>query len=189
MTAEKLKQGLDELKQTTNILSHNDDLVTSSRRDSQKNTPVINQDKILRGKTLQIYWYILTHTNAGVREIQKSLKISSPGTVSYQIKKLVIAGIISKNETNGKYYVNEESRKGVLGFYVRIGFMMIPRFSLYLTVNIVGFIGYLIFAGFHGDAFITHPASFLLLFLLIFSSAVFIFESIKIWRTRPTNPS
>ncbi|MFX0141970.1 MAG: hypothetical protein ACFFDN_50500, partial [Candidatus Hodarchaeota archaeon] len=87
---------------------------------------------------------------------------------------------------DGKYYANEQSKKGVLGFYIRIGFKMIPRFSLYLAINILGFIGYITFAGIHGDQFITHPGSLLLLFFLIFSSAVFIFESIKIWRTRPT---
>ncbi|MFX1303089.1 MAG: winged helix-turn-helix domain-containing protein [Promethearchaeota archaeon] len=145
-----------------------------------------NQEKVLHGKTLQIYWYILTHHNAGIRKIQKSLKISSPGTVSYQINKLLKAGIIAKNEKNGKYYVNKELKKGVLGFYTRIGFLMIPRFSLYLIVNILGFIGYIFFASVYGDAFITNPGSLLLLFFLIFGTTVFIFESIKIWKRRPT---
>ncbi|MFX0075104.1 MAG: hypothetical protein ACFE96_06660 [Candidatus Hermodarchaeota archaeon] len=187
MTAEKLKQESNEMNLIKNPLSDKSQSVSISRRYSQESSPTISQDKILQGKTLKIYWYILTHNSAGVREIQKSLDISSPGTVSYQIKKLVTAGIITKNEKDGKYYVNEESKKGMLGFYIRIGFMMIPRFSLYLAINILGFVGYIVFAGIHGDQFITHPGSLLLLFLLIFSTAVFIFESIKIWKTRPSN--
>ncbi|MFW9827610.1 MAG: NosD domain-containing protein, partial [Candidatus Thorarchaeota archaeon] len=146
----------------------------------------VNQEKVLHGKTLRVYWYIATHNRAGVREIQKSLNLSSPGTVSYQIEKLLKAGIISKNEKNGKYYVNKELKKGILGFYVRIGFLMIPRFSLYLIINFLGFIGYLIFASLYGDKFITNPGSLLLLFFLIFGTAIFIFESIKIWKTRPS---
>ena len=119
-------------------------------------------------------------------EIQKALNFSSPGTVSYQIKKLSNAGIISKDIKNEKYYVNEELKKGMLGFYIRIGFLMIPRFSLYLIINILGFIGYLFFAGTYGDKFITNLGSLLLLIFLIFGTAVFSFESIKIWKRRPT---
>ncbi|MFX0010473.1 MAG: hypothetical protein ACFE9R_09175 [Candidatus Hermodarchaeota archaeon] len=187
MTAEKIEYESDELNLMTESVSHDKSSRIFSKGNTHNKYAKINQEKILKGKTLQIYWYILTHSGAGVREIQKSLKISSPGTVSYQIKKLVGAGIISKNDEDGKYYVNEESNKGILGFYVRIGFMMIPRFSLYLGINVLGFIGYVVFASIHGDEFITNPGSLMLLFLLIFSTAVFIFESIKIWKTNPSN--
>ncbi|MFX1502194.1 MAG: winged helix-turn-helix domain-containing protein, partial [Promethearchaeota archaeon] len=167
----KFREGLTDIKAKTGI----------------KTKPlIVNPEKVLQGKTLQVYWYILTHNRAGVREIQKSLKISSPGTVSYQIDKLLRAGIVSKNDKDGKYYVNEESKKGILGFYTRIGFLMIPRFSLYLIINVLGFIGYIIFASIYGDPFITNPGSILLLIFLIFGTAIFIFESIKIWRTRPS---
>lgn len=146
----------------------------------------ISQEKVLQGKTLRVYWYILTHKRAGVREIQKSLNFSSPGTVSYQIDKLLKAGIISKNHKDGKYYVNEELKKGILGFFTHIGFLMIPRFSLYLIINVLGFIGYLIFASIYGDKFITNPGSLLLIIFLILGTVVFIFESIKVWKTRPS---
>ena len=145
-----------------------------------------NRDKVLQGKTLQVYWYIITHRSAGVREIQKALKMVSSGTVAYQLDKLVKAGIISKNDVDGKYYVKEGVKKGVLGFYFRLGPFMIPRFSLYLVINILGVVGYVYFAWIYGDAFITNPASFLFLFFIIFCSVVFIFESMKIWERKPT---
>ena len=50
----------------------------------------------------------MTHNNAGVREIQKTLKSVPSGTESYQINKLVKAEIISKNEEDGKYYIKED---------------------------------------------------------------------------------
>ena len=31
-----------------------------------------NRKKVLQGKTLQVYWYVLTHNHAGVREVQKA---------------------------------------------------------------------------------------------------------------------
>ncbi|MHA2281600.1 MAG: winged helix-turn-helix domain-containing protein [Promethearchaeota archaeon] len=145
-----------------------------------------NREKVLQGKTLQVYWYILTHNHAGVREIQKALKMVSPGTVSYQLNKLLKAGIISKNDEDGKYYVKEGVKKGVLGFYFHFGPLMIPRYSLYLVVNILGVLGYVFLAWTYGDMFITNPASLLFLFFIIFCTSVFIYESIKIWQRKPT---
>ena len=145
-----------------------------------------NREKVLHGKTLQVYWYILTHNRAGVREIQKALKMVSSGTVSYQLDKLMKAGIISKHDKNGKYYIKEGVKRGVLGFYFRLGPFMIPRYSLYLVVNILGIIGYIFLARIYGDVFITHPASLLFLFFIIFFTSVFIFESVKIWKRKPT---
>jgi len=145
-----------------------------------------NREKVLQGKTLQVYWYILTHHRAGVREIQKALKMVSSGTVAYQLDKLMKAGIISKNDEDGKYHVKEGVKKGVLGFYFRLGPLMIPRYSLYLVVNILGIIGFIFLARIYGDVFITHPASLLFLFFIIFFTFVFIFESMKIWKRKPT---
>ena len=145
-----------------------------------------NGKTILQGRTLQVYWYILTHNHAGVREIQKELKMVSSGTVAYQLDKLMKAGIISKNDKDGKYYVKESIKKGVLGFYFHLGPFMIPRYSLYLVVNILGVVLYVLLAIKYGDVFISSPESLLLLFFLIFSTSVFIYESIKIWERKPT---
>ncbi len=146
----------------------------------------IDHEKILQGKALKIYWYLSTHRRAGVRKIQRALKLSSPGTVSYQIDKLMDAGIISKNQKDGKYYVKKEVKMGILGFYFHVGIFMIPRYSLYLVINIMGFVGYFFYAILYGNEFIINPGSFLFLFSLIFSTFVFIFESKKVWERRPT---
>jgi len=166
--------------------SKNETLVAMTDPDIIANNIKDNREKVLQGKTLQVYWYIITHHGAGVREIQKALKMVSSGTVSYQLKKLLKAGIISKNDEDGKYYVKEGVKKGVLGFYFRIGPLMIPRYSLYLVVNILGVLGYVYLASIYGDMFITNPASLLFLFFIIFCTSVFIFESIKIWQRKPT---
>jgi hypothetical protein len=146
-----------------------------------------NHEELLEGKALQIYWYLLTHPQglAGIREIQKDLEFSSPGTVTYQVNKLLSTGIISKNEQSEKYFVKEEIKSGIFGFYVRIGYRMVPRLSLYLTTFILGFVIYFIFLLVRGDEFIVEPTSWVLLFFLIFGTCALIFESIKMWKMKP----
>lgn len=145
------------------------------------------QDEILEGKTLQIYWFLLTHPQglAGIREIQSALDFASSGTVAYQIKKLMEAGIVSQNIQSDKYFVKEEIKSGIFSFYIRIGYRMIPRFSLYLSLFVLGLIFYFFFVLTRGDAFITDPSSWVLLFFLLLGIFAFIFESLRIWNLRP----
>lgn len=158
------------------------------RRILQKlNLDESKHEEKLEGKALQIYWYLLTHPQglAGIREIQRDLGFSSPGTVTYQMNKLLSNDIISKNEQSEKYFVKEEIKSGIFGFYVRIGYRMIPRLSLYLTTFILGFVIYFLFLLARGDEFIAEPASWVLLFFLIFGTCILIFESIKMWKMKP----
>ena len=142
-------------------------------------------EDLLQGKALQIYWYIFTHDHAGIREIQKALNFSSPGTVSYQITKLLEAGVISKSSEEGKYSLNEEIKIGVLKFFIRIGNRVIPRISLYLIIYALGFIVYFILAVISGNEFITDPVSLFLLIFLILGMVIFILESLKIRKLKP----
>jgi len=166
--------------------SKNETLSAMSDPEVEVNDLKDDKKKVLQGKTLQVYWYILTHHSAGVREIQKALNMVSSGTVAYQLDKLVKAGIISKNDEDGKYYVKEGIKNGVLGFYFRLGHFMIPRYSLYLAVTILVVIGYIFLARKYGDELITNPMSLLFLFFIIFCTSVFIYESMKIWKRKPT---
>jgi hypothetical protein len=53
----------------------------SKDRMAEETTP----EEAPHGKSLQIYWYLLTHGPKGIREIQKALNIPSPSSVSFQI--------------------------------------------------------------------------------------------------------
>ena len=145
----------------------------------------IGQDDLMREKTLQVYWYLLTHGTKGIREIQKDLNISSPSSVSYQINKLIKAGVVSKNEENEKYFINEEIKTGFLGFYIRLGYRMIPRFTIYLAIYLLGLITFLLVLFIKGDQFILEPINIFFFIYLVFGTTVFIFESIKIWKIKP----
>ena len=74
-------------------------------------------EEFLRGYALRIYWYLLTHPEgiAGIREIQRDLEFSSPSSVSYQINKLLLAGVVAKDEDSEKYFIKEEVKSGILG--------------------------------------------------------------------------
>jgi len=106
--------------------------------------------------------------------------------LSWLICHYVCMKFSSKNQKDEKYYINEEVKIGVLGSYTRIGFFMIPRFSLYLIINILGLTGYLIFAIVYGDTFIANPVSLVLLLFLVFWTLICIIESIKLWKIKPT---
>ena len=84
-----------------------DEITTKKIKSTVKIEPDMVRE-LLQGKTLQVYWYIFTHNQAGIREIQKALNFTSSGTVSYQISKLLKEGIIAKDESEGKYRINKE---------------------------------------------------------------------------------
>ncbi|MFX0006542.1 MAG: DUF621 domain-containing protein [Promethearchaeota archaeon] len=142
-------------------------------------------EEFLQGKTLQVYWYFFTKRQAGVREIQKALNISSSGTVSYQITKLLKAGIISKDDEEGKYSIKQDLKIGILKLFVRIGNRTMPRISLYLLIYSFGFITFLILAIIQGIDFFSDPINLTLLCFLIIGTIIFIIESFKIRKLKP----
>jgi DNA-binding transcriptional ArsR family regulator len=138
---------------------------------------------LLQGKTLKIYWNLLRHGEMGIRELQKVLAVSSPGTITYQIKKLIEAGLVEQNENSQKYYVKEEIKTGILGFYVRVGYKLFPRFSLYLLFFFVGILWFLLNTIDQGDTYFLD--NFVYLLFLLGGVGIFIFESYRIWRMKP----
>ncbi len=137
-------------------------------------------DDLLKGKTLQVYWCLLTNGMTGVREIQRLLEFSSPGIVSYQLNKLINAGIVAKNEAEEKYFITEEVRTGILGFYIRFGYRIIPRFTIYLCLCILGLMLFFLLALFMGDDFIKHPGSILFFTSMVLGIIIFVLESRRI---------
>jgi hypothetical protein len=140
---------------------------------------------LLQGKTLTIYWYLLTRGELGIRELQKSLGVSSPGTITYQIKKLVESGLVVQNDLTGKYFVKEEIKSGILDFYVKFGYKMIPRFILYLLIYFTGIIWFLANTFSSGDDYFADINNLVFLMFILFGIGVFIFESYKVWKMYP----
>ncbi|MFX0185246.1 MAG: helix-turn-helix domain-containing protein [Candidatus Hodarchaeota archaeon] len=138
---------------------------------------------LLQGKTMKIYWYLLTHGECGIRELKRKLKVSSTSTVSYNVNKLVNAGLVSKSEAE-KYVVEETVKSGILGLYVKIGTHMIPRILFYLSFFVVGTVIYLM--NMFNRSILTIYLEDILFFSFIFSGILFFgYEAYRIWTMKP----
>jgi hypothetical protein len=62
---------------------------------------------------------------------------------------------------------------------------MIPRFTIYLCIYLIGLLGFLLVALVEGDQFVLNPTNFIFFLYLILGSGVFIYESLKIWKIKP----
>ncbi len=133
----------------------------------------------LKGKTLQIYWYMLRSpgSHVGVREIQRTLHLSSPSVASHHLEKLVSMGLVDKTRT-GEYYIIQEIKVGLLRFFTRLGRFLVPRYLFYSVWFTTMLITYLVFYWQYGYSIIA----------LIFgtlASLILWFETIRLWRQKP----
>ena len=138
---------------------------------------------LLQGKTMKIYWFLLTHGESGIREISRSLKVSSPATISYHMNKLVDAGLVEKSAAD-RYFVGETVQSGVLGLYTKIGTLMIPRMIFYISLFAFGLVIYLLLMLSRNVPSI-FIEDFLCLFFLISGISFFSYEAYRIWSMKP----
>lgn len=88
-------------------------------------------DYELRGKTLEVYLYLLRYGKAvGVREIQKELGFSSPSVAFHHLDKLVGLGIVEKDQYE-RYVLAKKVDSGILHSFVSIGGLTLPRLAFY----------------------------------------------------------
>lgn len=184
------KLSLDEEKEENNkVIFEEETRISKYLRvfipKTEKKTSFHTDKALLKGKSLQVYWYLFEHGPAGVREVQRALSYSSPGIITYQIKKLSENGLIVKDNVTGKYSVNLRVKVGLLNFYIKIGPWLLPRFSIYLTGFLIGFVAFFLGTFVWGDPFITNPGSLLLLLFLFLGSLAFIYESRMMWKLKP----
>jgi hypothetical protein len=137
----------------------------------------------LKGKTLLVYWYMLSQSTSGstvgVREIQRSLGFSSPSIAAYHLEKLVSLGLVEKSMI-GEYYLTQEVKVGLLRFFTRLGRFFVPRYLFYSILLSTMLIGYLVVYGHSGGI---HN----IMAILFGSLACFIlwFETIRLWMEKP----
>jgi len=134
-------------------------------------------DYELRGKTLQVYLYLLRNGKAmGVREIQKELSFSSPSVAFHHLDKLMNLGIVEKDQFE-RYVLARKVDSGILHSFVNIGGLTLPRL------------------GFYAAFFTTIAAAYLLtnlryldLYALIGTvggTTIFWYEAWRVWRRKP----
>ncbi len=140
-------------------------------------------DELLKGKTMKIYWYLLSHGQAGIREIQKSLSIPSSSTVSYHMNKLVNAGLVTQDIKSDKYLIKEEVKTGVLGLYIKFGKVLIPRMFFYLSFSLTFFFLTLLLIITQTSPLRLEDILFLVFSIIV--SIIFCFEAIKTYQMKP----
>ncbi len=91
---------------------------------------VKNRERVdyeLRGKTLQVYLYLLRNGRAmGVREIQKELGFSSPSVAFHHLDKLINLGIVERDQFE-RYVLAKKVDSGILHSFVNVAGLTLPR--------------------------------------------------------------
>ena len=136
--------------------------------------------KAVKGKTLQVYWYMLRHpTPMTAREIQRGTQLSSPSLSMHHLERLKNLGLIEKN-VHGEYSLVRDVRVGVLRYYIGKGRLMVPRFLFYATFYTSVTAALLTLLWWFIDWY-----SSVLIILLVSVCAMLWIEAIRTWREQP----
>ncbi|MHA1959043.1 MAG: winged helix-turn-helix domain-containing protein [Candidatus Thorarchaeota archaeon] len=100
---------------------------------SEEEIPVEELAQQLKGKTLQVYWYLLRHpVPMTAREIQRGTELSSPSLSMHHLERLKQYGLVDK-DVHGQYTVKRDVRFGLLSQFIGRGRLMVPRYLFYAT--------------------------------------------------------
>ena len=140
-----------------------------------------NIESELNGKTLLVYMHILKggQETVGVREVQRALGFSSPSVAAYHLQKLQDLGLVEN--AYGDYRLIKEVKVGVLRSFVSVGGVMLPRFLFYavlITSMLVTFLATF--------PFVLTREYITTLVMGFVPAAVFWYETVKIWREKPS---
>lgn len=135
----------------------------------------------LKGNTLRVYVYLLKKRRVGVREVQRSLKLSNPSLALYHLNKLKELGLVREN--NGEYEVINEVKVDVLRDFLRVGTLLVPRFVMYAVFFTVLTV-YLTIVSL--QAYAAVPIVYWFISLLIISTIIFWYETLYAWFSAPS---
>ena len=134
-------------------------------------------DSELRGRTLRAYLFILKSPKSiGVRELQRSLGLSSPSVAYHHLDKLTRMGLIEKDQYGG-YALVKNVDVNVLQAFTQVGRLLVPRFIFYAVFFTTLLVGYIVI-------FLGSLNSFAIAFGL-FASIFAWFETYRTWKKRP----
>lgn len=142
-------------------------------------TPPDRIEDQLKGKTLQVYMYMIKRKEAvGVREVQRDLGFSSPSVANYHIEKLTQLALVSQDEY-GRYYVVQKVQVGVLQAFVNVGGYSVPRLLFFAAFFTTMLVAYLVLNHARLDVFAVGFA--------VAGAAAFWVETVRVWIKRPVD--
>ncbi len=134
-----------------------------------------NRPPEIRGNTLRVYLFALSHSPFELREVQRALNFSSPSLASYHLSRLMQAGYVTQ-DSNGKYAAVKNVSGELLEGYTRIGTSMVPQlFFLSLLFSIL--VGFFSFRSFYDPGYVLY-----LILASVATVALLWFETFRLWR-------
>ncbi len=138
-------------------------------------------DYSLRGKDWSVYWILLKNGRPmSVREVQKTLRFSSPSVAQHHLEQLRSLGLVQKQEVGGNYFLTSEVKIGVLRHFVKLGRLLFPRYFFYAVFSTASYIAFLLAL----MSNLTRENLFIVLFGGIIS-AIFWYEAARVWSLKP----
>jgi hypothetical protein len=98
------------------------------------NTPAI------RGNTVRVYLFVLRNGPCELRDVQRSLKLSTPSLAFYHLSRLVQSGVVNRTE-DGRYVAVTDISADLVDGYVKFGRRLIPQL-FFLSVIFTAVLGY-----------------------------------------------
>ena len=135
----------------------------------------------LRGKDWNVYWLLLKNGRPmSVREVQKSLRFSSPSVAQHHLEQLRELGLVQKQDVGGNYLLTSEVKIGVLRHFVKFGRLLFPRYFFYAVFSTASYATYLLFLM---QDFT--PESLFIIFFGAIITTVLWYEAIRVWSLKP----
>ena len=135
----------------------------------------------LRGKTWKVYWLLLRRgCPMSVREVQRTLHFSSPSVAQHHLDRLCELKLVQKQDAGSSYLLINEVKIGVLRHFIKLGRLLFPRYFFCAVFSTTSYIIYL--------AVLMRSLTFENLFIAFFGaivSAIFWYEAIRIWLSKP----
>lgn len=149
--------------------------------DSLRSSDGTEFDYALRGKDWNVYWLLLKNGRPmSVREVQRTLRFSSPSVAQHHLEQLRELGLVQKQEVGGDYFLAGDVKIGVLRHFIRLGRLLFPRYFFYAVFSTASFVTYIL-AFMHG----TLRENLFIISLGAIISAIFWYEAVRIWSLKP----
>lgn len=135
----------------------------------------------LKGNTLRVYVYALKRKRVGVREVQRSLRLSNPSLAQYHLNKLKELGLLK--EEGGEYEIVSNVNVDVMRDFLRVGTLLVPRFIFYavLFTVLTAYLGSISLG-----VYVDFPIVLWFTTFMGLASLIFWYEAQKAWRSAPS---
>lgn len=138
-------------------------------------------DYVLRGKDWNVYWLLLRNGRPmSVREVQRTLRFSSPSVAQHHLDQLREIGLVQKQDVGGSYSLVSEVKIGVLRHFIKLGRLLFPRYFFYAVFSTAAYLTYLLLF----MQSINRESIFVVLFGAVILT-IFWYEAVRVWSLKP----